>query len=430
MTTTMVRFRWRVLAGSSGSSGTLRIDDLLITARTAEDLSPTSLSVAPAIPGPDDWISIRLRIMNKGLQPVPGFEASLFLDSNRDSLATSDETVGIDRVTDLLAPGDSLDVSFELAPLTTGTHVLIATTSAANDGNSANDTLVALLSVRHPERSLVVNEIMFDPPSGSGEYIELFNPGDAGLRLTGWLVKDKPGESGTPNIFVFPDSTVCPPGGFLVLAEDSTVITRYSLLTHPLLQVMLTGGSPGLNNDGDDVVVVDHAGGVVDSVSYAPSWHHPEVIATKGRSLERINPSLVGHDARNWSTSADPSGGTPGRQNSLYAPVRPAAASVAITPNPFSPDGDGHDDQTIISFETPSGSSTFSVRVYDTDGRLIRQLATNELTGPAGSVVWDGLDDQRRKARIGMYVVYLEILGPGGDVRDVRKAVVVLAGRL
>jgi hypothetical protein len=135
-------------------------------------------------------------------------------------------------------------------------------------------------------------------------------------------------------------------------------------------------------------------------------------------------------DERNWSTSADPQGGTPGRQNSLYSPVRTQAATLTFTPNPFSPDGDGHDDVMIIAFEIPSGSSTFSLRIYDVAGRLIRQLATNELAGRSGTIVWDGLDDMKRKARIGMYVVYLEILDERGAVREARKGVAVLAAKL
>jgi len=85
---------------------------------------------------------------------------------------------------------------------------------------------------------------------------------------------------------------------------------------------------------------------------------------------------------------------------------------------------------TIIRYEVPAGASTFSLRIFDIDGRLIRRLATNELTGPTGNIVWDGLDDQKRKARIGMYVVLLEIFGTNGEVIGARKGVVVLAGRL
>jgi len=224
---------------------------------------------------------------------------------------------------------------------------------------------------------------------------------------------------------------VCPPGGFVVLVEDSTVLEQFpALLQAPGVIIEMTGGSPSLNNDGDDIVLLDPAGGIVDSIPYLPSWHHPEVIDSKGRSLEKVYPLLNGADGRSWSTSAAREGGTPGQQNSLYAKVPTQAVSLTFSPNPFSPDGDGRDDNTVISFSTLSGPSTFSLRIYDTEGRLIRQLATNELTGPTGAIVWDGFDDQRQKARIGMYVVYLEILSAGGNVLEAKKGVVVLAGRM
>ena len=426
-----VRFRWRVIADVSGTTGTFRIDDIAVVVRVPDDVALVRISVVPPIPGPSDPLSVTALVANAGLRPASGFTVTLFLDSDGDSLATPGEQTGSMSVDDPMESGDSLGVDFTISSLHTGTHLLIATVSAALDGNPSNDTILTPIAVRHAEQSLVINEIMFDPATGVGEYLELFNPGIDGIDLRGWLVRDNAGSGGTANSFVFPGSAVCPPGGFVVLVEDSTVLEQFpGLLQASGIIVELTGGSPSLNNDGDDIALLDPAGGIVDSVSYLPSWHHPEVIDSKGRSLEKVYPLLNGADGRNWSTSADRGGGTPGRQNSLYAKAPRQGASLSFSPNPFSPDGDGRDDVTIISFATSSGPSTFSLRIYDIEGRLIRQLATNELTGPTGAIVWDGLDEQRRKARIGMYVVYLEILGAGGDLFEAKKGVVVLAGQL
>ena len=426
-----VRFRWRVIADVSGTTGTFRIDDIAIVVSVSDDLALVRTSIMPPIPGPSDPLTVTALVANAGLRPASDFTVTLFLDRNADSLATSGEQAGSTSINDPMEPGDSVGVDFTVPPLNTGMHHIIATVSAAVDGNPSNDTLLTTLAIRHAEQSLVINEIMFDPATGVGEYLELLNPGIGDIDLGGWLIRDRAGSGGTANTFAFSGSAVCPPGGFVVLAEDSTVLERFPDLLHtPGVTIELTGGSPSLNNDGDDVILLDPAGGIVDSVSYLPSWHHPEVIDSKGRSLEKVHPFLNGADGRNWSTSANREGGTPGGQNSLYTKAPTRAASLTFSPNPFSPDGDGRDDVTVISFATPSGSSTFSLRIYDIEGRLIRQLSTNELTGPTGQIVWDGFDDQRRKARIGMYVVYLEILGGGGEVFEAKKGVVVLAGQM
>ena len=188
--------------------------------------------------------------------------------------------------------------------------------------------------------------------------------------------------------------------------------------------------SLGLNNDGDDVLLLDHTGSVVDSVSYSPSWHSPGVVDATGRSLERIRPRGRSNDARNWSTCARPVGGTPGRRNSIFADSFSSPGRLSFRPNPFSPDGDGFEDFTVIHYSLPFEVSSISIRIFDVNGRLIRRLANNELGGATGDVVWDGRDEEKEKARIGIYVVLLEAINQYNGVIVTSKRVVVLAARL
>src|SRR5205823_1811084 len=94
-----------------------------------------------------------------------------------------------------------------------------------------------------------------------------------------------------------------------------------------------------LNNGGDDLVLSDLTGGIIDSLHYLPNWHNADIASPAGRSLERINPEIGSSDRRNWSTSASPDGGTPGKQNSLLTMIIPGTAGLSAFPNPFSPDG-------------------------------------------------------------------------------------------
>jgi len=74
--------------------------------------------------------------------------------------------------------------------------------------------------------------------------------------------------------------------------------------------------------------------------------------------------------------------------------------------------------------------TTISLSVYDVRGRLVRQLSAHEPSGSKGDIVWNGHDSENRKARIGMYIVYLEALDDGGAALATAKGVVVLAARL
>ena len=70
------------------------------------------------------------------------------------------------------------------------------------------------------------------------------------------------------------------------------------------------------------------------------------------------------------------------------------------------------------------------IRIFDVTGRLIRRLAQNELSASAGSIVWDGLDDDGHRIRIGMYIVLFEALDNFGGVVQTMKDVAVVGRKL
>jgi len=74
--------------------------------------------------------------------------------------------------------------------------------------------------------------------------------------------------------------------------------------------------------------------------------------------------------------------------------------------------------------------SLISIKIFDTRGRLIRRLANAEPAGSHGDFIWDGRDDNRSLARIGMYVVYVEAIDERGGTLETTRGVVVLARRL
>src|SRR5690606_16552858 len=97
-------------------------------------------------------------------------------------------------------------------------------------------------------------------------------------------------------------------GGYATFVSDEDAFEAI----HPGVAGLVLNRWPALNNGGDAVILT--CGAVrLDSVMYAGSWGVP------GRSIERRNPHLLSNAATNWGTSADPTGGTPGRLNSLFS---------------------------------------------------------------------------------------------------------------
>lgn len=378
---------------------------------------------------PQNDLPVRVTMLNAGRHAPPVCTVALFHDADGDSTADPEERILESAHTPPPGRGDSAHaVLFWSAP-PQGVHTLLAVVSAAGDGRARNDTALGRATVAWPAGTLVITEVLYEPLAGQPEFLEAVNISDGPADIAGWTLADET-SAGT---VTFPGGTprAVRPGEYLLLAGDSSIFTAFPEVRGLEARlVMVLSGGLGLNNAGDAVVLRDAGGWTVDSVAYAPSWHAPGVDDVRGRSLERITPRLGSNDPRNWSTCARAAGGTPGARNSIHTGSPVSGATLSVAPSPFSPDGDGHEDFTMVRFRLPEASSLVRLRIYDALGRLVRLLESNRPAGPEGEVVWDGLDDERRRVRMGIYLILLEAADArGGTVRQA-KAAVVVAGRL
>ena len=71
-----------------------------------------------------------------------------------------------------------------------------------------------------------------------------------------------------------------------------------------------------------------------------------------------------------------------------------------------------------------------NVKIYDIQGRLVRFLLNNEPSSARRTVFWDGLNDEGRRCRIGVYIVFLEALNETVMCVERARTTVVLAGAL
>jgi len=97
-------------------------------------------------------------------------------------------------------------------------------------------------------------------PESSPDWIELRNPGDVPVSLSGWRLSDNPG---SPNKWTFPVDATIPAGGYLIVLCDDLNITAPSSGGYYHTGFKLSG-------DGESAVLSDAAGVVVDSVTFGP----------------------------------------------------------------------------------------------------------------------------------------------------------------
>ena len=101
---------------------------------------------------------------------------------------------------------------------------------------------------------------------------------------------------------------------------------------------------------------------------------------------------------------------------------------VQAVPNPFTPNGDGINDEAIIHYSLLALSTPRPVEValYDLSGRRVRVLFDGEESnGRYTDKVWDGRDDQGQAVPPGLYVARVFVSGDSGDAEQSRIVAVV-----
>ena len=150
-------------------------------------------------------------------------------------------------------------------------------------------TLVAISAAR---ADIVINEILHDsePNTVCSEFIELVNTGPDAVDLSGWAFT-----SGID--FEFPQDTMIPSGGYLVVAQDpATILSLYG--------AQAIGPYVGaLSKQGETVTLRDSGGVEIDEVSYRDAFPWPVGALGSGRSMELINPSLDNDLGSSWRAS-------------------------------------------------------------------------------------------------------------------------------
>jgi len=167
-----------------------------------------------------------------------------------------------------------------------------------NHGNSSvNIGLYNPSAAIPPTEDIVINEIMYNPISGSDadEFIEFYNKGASSVTLTGWTVRSVG--------YTFPAISIGA-GAYLVLAKNvANLRTKYLNLT----TANSVGDYPGtLKNSGERIALVNEGTGlVVDEVTYSDGGRWGQWSGGGGSSLELIDPRSDNRLVSNWADSDD-----------------------------------------------------------------------------------------------------------------------------
>ena len=367
----------------------------------SEDLFLSSNSLAE-----NQVFILNAKVRNVGTEISKENSLFFFCDYNVDGDLTSDETLEAPQSIPAKEPNDSSIFEIELY-FPKGNYRIYALAGA--DNKIYNNTALVDVRVGGEIPDIVINEFMSSPNSTQTEWVELYNRKDTSLCIKDWAM----GDSIRQNL-ITDDEIWIPPDEYLIITQDLTkFISTYPDADCP---VMESSDWEVLNNTGDKIILRDSLGFIVDQVSYDHTWE-------SGISSERISSEKRSDDQNNWWRSVDLKGATPCKKNSNSVSYS-EKIEFEISPNPFSPDGDGFEDTTVFEYKLPL-KSEISIKIYDIKGRLEKTIMEDQPQA-SGKISWDGKDDDNRVIRAGIYIVYVDVKG---EKKSSLKTTLVVAKR-
>ncbi len=279
---------------------------------------------------------------------------------------------------------------------------------------------------------VIINEVLFNPESFGSDFVELYNKSDKIIDLKNFFIARAD--------FSNKDSTIdfsrITERGFLLLPENYVAITadaeniRSNYFTPYTKNIIEVSGMPNYPDASGTIILMDTLLNKFDVLSYEEAWHFALLDDKNGVSLERINYNRPTQDENNWQSAASTVGfATPAYKNSQYSTEENSSNTFWLSPEAFSPDNDGYNDLLNLQYQLKEPGWLANINIYDSGGRLIRELAKNELLETTGILVWDGIDNNGNKARIGIHIVWAEFFNATGDVKQFKKSCVV-AGKI
>ncbi|MGN0033496.1 MAG: lamin tail domain-containing protein [Candidatus Limimorpha sp.] len=272
----------------------------------------------------------------------------------------------------------------------------------------------------------VINEVLFNPVAPAGDYVEIYNSSEKILNVKDLKIASVrttfPNPPDTMIKNICNEDRLFLPDTYLLLTTTPEIIgNQYCCSTDNFI---FMESFPTLPNESAEVLLLSDEN-IVDMMSYSEKMHFPLLVVTKGVALERVSSVISSLDEKNWHSSAAPLYGTPGYNNSVCSDNMVRSDDVNISPEVFSPDGDGFDDVSLISYRCDKEGFMVKIMILDAQGRLVRDLVNCESVGIESHFVWDGLDDASAPVAPGIYVVLTEAFDLDGRLRRYKNAVVV-----
>lgn len=210
---------------------------------------------------------------------------------------------------------------------------------------------------------VVISQVHYDTPGTDSveEFVDLYNPTGAAVRLDGWTLSDNIGS------WTIPNGTTIAASAYLSIARDSN---GFSALYGTSPDV--TGMTLSLNNTGDVLTLRNASAQTIDHVAWEGFQAGWNITASVGSSLERIDAAADTDSDADWTTTTPATprgGGGPGAFVELFNDDFEAG---------WGPYRDGGSDVRRSANDSAyAHQGTYCVRIRDNSGTASAFYSTN-----------------------------------------------------
>lgn len=273
---------------------------------------------------------------------------------------------------------------------------------------------------------VLISEVLFYPPTGIPEFIELYNASRKAIALNELRLCARKAD-GRFEVFkkITNAGRLLMPRQLLAVTTNTTLLCHYYNCRAPE-NIQETGSLPSMPMAEGRIALLLADSTVIDELPYTDGQHFPLASELKGISLERLDYQQPAAEGSNWHSAAATAGyATPGWPNSQRRANAGDSLNIALLPEVFTPDNDGTDDQVQLSWHLPGPGFVGNVIIYNLQGQPVRSLARNILLGNNGYLSWNGIGENAVVLPPGIYIFFIEIFNPQGFVKRWKRTVVM-----
>lgn len=296
------------------------------------------------------------------------------------------------------------------------------TDCVSNSFSLINNELKFALPQPIQPNDLLINEVLSNPATGGSDFIEIYNYSNKVFDLSDLII-------GSANLGLVDDlksideKRLIFPSDYIVLTEDKLDIQNRYIVEYP--NSIIETDLPSYPDDEGGVVLVSN-GEIIDQFNYSETYHFELLDDKNGVSLERISFSKATQDEDNWHSAASTVGyATPTYLNSQAIESDNLETNFWLESTTFSPDSDGYEDLLLINYQLDNPDFLATIRVFDSKGQQVKVLVNNQLLGANGIIKWDGTTENQVKAKIGIYILHIQLFTPDGLVNELKKTCVL-----